>query len=239
MDLNKIQSLILVQQLRETAKTSFYEFVKQAWPFVEGLAVPFVDGWHIQAVCEHVEAVIRLQIENLLINIPPRTGKSSIISVMLPAWVWITFPNMRFLYSSYSLDLSKRDSVKCRELIESPWYQAAWGDIYTLTNANVFKISNSTKGYRIATSVNSKATGEGGDILVSDDPNNAKDGESESKRERAINWWSGTWSTRINNPKKKMRIVVQQRLDQRDISGYIIDNDSDDEWTKLILPIKT
>lgn len=78
------------------------------------------------------------------------------------------------------------------------------------------------------------------DILVHncDDPSNALDGESEIQRERKIDWWTQVWSTRLNNKKNDCRIVVQQRIHERDITGYILDHDDLNEWTKLILPME-
>ena len=108
------------------AARSLREFVRQAWAVVEP-STPFVPGWHIDAIIEHLEAVTRGQIRNLLINVPPRHMKSLLVSVFWPAWEWIRWPERRWLYSSYAASLSIRDSVKCRRLIESPWYQAALG----------------------------------------------------------------------------------------------------------------
>src|SRR5215475_4401056 len=110
---------------RELAGRSLSEFVRQAWVVVEP-ATPFVPGWHIDAIIEHLEAVSRGKIRNLLINVPPRHMKSLLVSVFWPAWEWISWPARRWLYSSYAASLSMRDSVKCRRLIESPWYQERW-----------------------------------------------------------------------------------------------------------------
>src|SRR5271169_1724177 len=118
---------------REYATRSLREFVRQAWPIVEP-ATPFVPGWHIDAIIDHLEAVSRGQIRNLLINVPPRHMKSLLVSVFWPAWEWIRFPERRWLYSSYAAQLSIRDSVKCRRLIESPWYQRFWKDVFALTS---------------------------------------------------------------------------------------------------------
>ena len=118
---------------RELATRSFREFVRQAWPIIEPLT-PFVSSWHIDAIVEHLEAVTRGQIRNLLINVPPRHMKSILVSVLWPAWEWIAHPERRWLYSSYAAALSIRDSLKCRQLIESPWYQRFWGDRYALAS---------------------------------------------------------------------------------------------------------
>jgi hypothetical protein len=100
----------------------FHEFVQEAWKVVEP-GTPFVDSWHIRAICDHLEAVTRGEIRRLVINIPPRCMKSRLVSVFWPAWVWIAWPESRWLYASYSHNLSMRDSLHCRDVIASPWYQ--------------------------------------------------------------------------------------------------------------------
>src|ERR1700689_1951209 len=152
---------------RELATRSLPEFVRQAWPVVEP-STPFVPGFHIGAIMEHLEALTFGQIRNLLINVPPRHMKSLLVSVFWPAWEWIRFPERRWLYSSYGAQLSIRDSIKCRRLIESPWYQARWGHGFELTSDQNTKgrFDNNRSGYRLATSVGGAATGEGGDRVV-------------------------------------------------------------------------
>lgn len=125
-------------------------------------------GWHLDAICEHLEAVTRGEIRNLLINMPPRHMKSLAVSVFWPVWVWLKKPEFRWLFSSYALSLSIRDSLKCRRLIESRWFQDQWSGAFALTgdqNAKL-KFDNDKRGYRIATSVGGAATGEGGDAVV-------------------------------------------------------------------------
>src|ERR1019366_3770912 len=122
----------------ELATRSLREFVQQAWPVVEPL-----------------EAGTYGQIRNLLINIPPRHMKSLLVAVFWPAWEWIRWPERRWLYSSYGAQLSFRDSVNCRRLIESPWYQARFGDRFALTSDQNTKgrFDNDRSGYLLSTSV--------------------------------------------------------------------------------------
>lgn len=227
------------QQNIYKAELSLYEFLKQAWPYIEG-ETEFTDGWHIETICEHLEAVADRKIKNLLINLPPRCCKSTLVSIAFPAWVWLHQPQERFLYASYALSLSLRDSIKCRRLILSPWYQERWGNRFRLVGDQNTKgrFDNTSAGYRIATSSGSAATGEGGSILICDDPNNVLDGESKIKRESKIDWWTQVWSTRLNNKKHDVKIVVQQRINEGDISGYILNHDNKKEWTTLILPME-
>lgn len=152
---------------RAKAKESLYEFVRQAWHLVEGKR-PFTDGWHIKAVCDHVQAVITGDIRNLLINQPPRTCKSNVISVMLVPWVWIRWPEKKFLYASYAYNLAERDSIKARHIIKSDWYQRRWGDSFKILSDQdkISKFTNDKAGVRQISSPSGATTGEGGDVLI-------------------------------------------------------------------------
>jgi hypothetical protein len=214
---------LLIEIEAEQAARHLREFVRQAWPVVEP-STPFVSGWHIDAIVEHLEAVSLGQIRNLLINVPPRHMKSLLVSVFWPAWEWIRWPQRRWLYSSYGAQLSIRDSVKCRRLIESPWYQARWADRFALTSDQNTKgrFDNNRSGYRLSTSVGGSATGEGGDRIVCDDPNNVKEVESDSVRKTTNDWFDVVMSTRVNDPKTAAKVVVMQRCHQQDLSGHLL-----------------
>ncbi len=113
---------------RELAARSLREFVRQAWHDRRAARRRSSPGWHIDAIIDHLEAVTRGQIRNLLINVPPRHMKSLLVSVFWPAWEWIRHPRAALaLQQLCARTLSMRDSVKCRRLIESPWYQALLG----------------------------------------------------------------------------------------------------------------
>jgi predicted phage terminase large subunit-like protein len=201
----------------------FRAFVSAAWHVIEP-ATPFVPGFHLDAICEHLEAVSRGEIRNLLITIPPRMSKSTLISVMWPAWEWTYAPERRYLTASYAATLAVRDAVKTRRLLASPWYQDRWGDAFRMAGDQNLKqrYENDKGGYRIATSVGGSATGEGGDVVCCDDPLSAMQAESETMRESALDWWDVTMSTRLNDPKKGARVVVQQRLHERDLAGHLL-----------------
>jgi predicted phage terminase large subunit-like protein len=211
------------------------EFISQAWRYVEP-GYDFVPGWHIDAICEHLEAVSNGDIKRLMINIPPRHMKSLAVSVFWPAWEWANDPLVRFLYASYSESLSKRDSLKCRRLIQSSWYQKNWGHIYQLAGdqSEKLRFENDRTGYRIATSVGGLATGEGGDRLVIDDPHKADETLSDTKRENVITWWDQVMSTRLNDPKLSAIVIIMQRLHEGDLTGHILAKNED--YDHLCLP---
>jgi len=210
------------------------EFVRLAWHLVEP-ATRFVWGWHIDVICEHLEALWRCEINDLVINMPPRHMKSLTVAVFFPAFLWTRAPAERLLFSSYAEKLSIRDSVKTRRIIESPWYQARWGHLFTLLSDQNQKIKfeNDQGGYRLATSVDGSNTGEGGDIIVVDDAHNVNDRESKLAREGVIDWWDNVMSTRSNNPKRRRRLIMGQRVHERDLPQVVVEKGG---WYHLSLP---
>mgnify|MGYP000011037049 CR=1 FL=1 len=221
---------------REYCERSLSGFIRQSWPVLEP-ATPYVHGAHIDAICEHLAAVDRGEIRNLLINIPPRCMKSMLIAVMWPAWRWAHHPSTRWLFASYAQQLSVRDSLKMRRLIQSPWYQRLWGDRFALTDDQNAKMrfENDATGYRIATATGATATGEGGDLVVVDDPHSAQGASSEAQRESTLVWWDETMSTRLNDPKTGAKVIVMQRLHERDLSGHVLEQGG---YEHLCLPLE-
>lgn len=226
---------VKAEKARRSASASLYEFVKQSWHVVEP-GIQFMESWHIEEICEHLEAVSAGEIHRLLINIPPRHSKSTIVSVMWPAWEWITDPAQKYLCASYSSTLSTRDNLKTRRLLQSSWYQERWGHMFKFTGDQNAKqrFENDKTGYRIATSVGGSVTGDGGSRLVCDDPHGAQAAQSEAMRESDLEWFDMVWSTRLNNPKTDAMIVVMQRLHEQDISGHILNDIKG--WEHICIP---
>ncbi len=220
---------------RRAASASLYEFVKQSWHVVEP-GIEFIPSWHIEEICEHLEAVTAGEIRRLLINIPPRHSKSTIVSVMWPMWEWLTTPQHKYLCASYSSTLSIRDNLKARRLVQSPWYQERWGHLFNLAGDQNAKqrFENDKTGYRIATSVGGTATGEGGSRLILDDPHSAQEAQSDVMRESAIEWFNMVWSTRLNDPKRDAMVTVMQRLHERDVSGLVLNEIGG--WEHICIP---
>lgn len=208
---------------------SFYEFCKDAWEQVD--PSPFVDNWHLEDICNHLEEVTYGHIPRLLINEPPRTGKTFIVSVCYVAWVWaqrekgpLSGPQVSFFYASYAEKLSLEHSLKCRRLIESRWYQERWSSRYKLTRDTQGHFENDKGGYRMCSSVDAKATGFGADVLVADDPHLVQEAESPDIRAGTVRWWSESMPSRMNNRQTGAMIVVMQRVHEGDLSGVILAN---------------
>ena len=154
---------------------------------------PYVHGWHIDAICEHLQAISAGHLHNLIINVPPRFSKSLTVCVFWPTWEWIDHPSTQWLTASYAGELAIRDAVESRRLITSTWYQMRWGDRYKLAGDQNLKAryENDHRGHRIAVGVGGGATGEGGDRIIVDDPMKALDQHSDAIRTEANAWWDG------------------------------------------------
>ena len=220
-------------------RRSLKEFTKSSWPAIEP-GRDFHDNWHIDAISDHLQAVVEGDIKRLIINIPPRHMKSISVAVALPAWTWTIQPSKKFLYASYAGSLSIRDSVKCRRLIDSRWYKEHFGESFKLTGDQNQKqrFENDHTGARIATSVDGALTGEGGDIIVIDDPHNVRESESSTVRDGVLEWWDKAMQTRLNDPKTGAFIIIMQRVHEKDLTGHILANEMEGEWDHLCIPAR-
>ena len=238
--MSKRQNLInkLVQQ--EEARYALSErrlahFVRNAWRVLE----PKTElrwNWHLDLECETLEAVKSRQIKRLIVNVPPRSLKSTIASVCFPAWYWIGDPSERFLYTSYAQKLSTKHSVDCRTLIESDWYQSAWSDRFKLKDDQNEKMrfENSKRGHRVATSMGGTATGDGGNILGIDDPHDTTIANSKEKLTTSLEDYDQKFTSRLNDKETGAIIIIMQRLNERDLTGHVLAKELG--WHHLKLP---
>lgn len=226
--LNKEEQKKLVKTI--TYKSSFYEFFKASHEVLEPETV-FEDNWHIKYLCDLLQeetqriAKKEQKTQDLIINIPPRSFKSRIVSVAWNAWTWTIYPHIKFVTSSYSSSFATRDSVATRYLIQSEWYQNLFGDVFQLSDDQNAKsnFTNNKGGIRYATSVNGSGTGGGGDIVLVDDPVSSEQAFSDTERETANRWWTQTMYSRLNNQKLGLRVVIMQRLHEKDLTGELLD----------------
>jgi len=222
-------------KLQRAAEGSLIEFAKQSWDIIEPGA-QFVDGWHLRAIADHLEAITLGEIQNLIINIPPGCCKSILVSVIWPAWEWIKHPGNRVLGASYGADLAIRDAQKCRDIVMHDWYQSRWGHVQIRKGADQkTKYELTSGGWRLATSVGGRATGEHPDRKIVDDPTNAAQAASDAERSTANLWFDRTLSTR-GKSRGARTVVVMQRLHEQDLTGHILS--SERGYEHLCLPME-
>jgi predicted phage terminase large subunit-like protein len=227
------RATLAAAQQKQAAEDSLRAFVEQAWDVLEP-GTKFIPGVHVDAVCLHLQAMIEGRIKDLLINIPPGFAKSMICAVFMPAWVWVNDPGYRFLFSSYKAEYAIRDSVKCRTLIQSNWYQDRWKDRFQLkTDQNEkSKFENDHTGYREITSVGT-GTGSRAMLVCVDDPMSVDQAASDAERDRANAWWTGTMTTRLNDLRTGHLLLIQQRLHEEDTTAVCLEQGG---YVHLYLP---
>lgn len=230
------------RRIREDCEGSLATFIQYMWKSID--PATFKSNWHINAMAEHLEAMVKGDIKHLLINVSPRCMKSILGSVSLAPWIWaqqeISYrsgPQTSLMYTSYGQKLSFEHSQKARTMILSPAYQKLWGARFQLSKDQntITKFANTSGGYRSATSTGGNLTGFGGALIGIDDPHNTVDMESEDSIQSVIDWWDTGLSTRLNDPVEGAFFVIMQRLRQNDLSGHILEQNSG-EWTHLCLP---
>jgi phage terminase large subunit-like protein len=218
-------------------RRGFYEFAKRAWHVVE--TINYVDNWHIEEVCNHCQAVTEGRVVDLLINIPPGMTKSTIVSVLWPAWSWTVRPELRYITSSFDLSLALRDAEKMFNLLKSQWWLDRWGTILKPSATYAMgDYENIHGGFRFSTSVGGKGTGRHGHVRLVDDPNKPTDAEGATKTvgARLMNanrWWRGTMASRRVDASDFASVVVMQRIHENDLSQQCIE----DGYTHLNLPM--
>lgn len=205
------------------AERSLADYTRQMWPILEP-GTEYLHNWHIDCMCEHLEAVTLGQITRLIVNVPPRHMKSTAVSIAWPTWEWIQHPDYRYIFGSYSQSLSTKHSVDRRTVIQSDWYRRNWGDRFRLTGDQNVKTEfrNDQQGVMFATSLAGTVMGKGGRRIIVDDPHNPKEAESSLQREAGITAFDRTLSTRLDDKKNGAIVVVMQRLHEKDLSGHLM-----------------
>src|SRR5207248_1797729 len=199
---------------------------------------PLIWSWHYDYLCEMLTLVKQRRLLRLIINIPPRTLKSTLVTVIYPSWVWLTEPEHNFLTASYSLDLSTEHSVTRRSLLQSPWFQRLFGDRFQLAGDRnqVAQYANDRRGQMIATSVGATTMGRGCDTAILDDPVSADQAVSDAERTTANTWIDATLRSRLNDPARGAIVVVMQRLHELDATGFLLEQEPG-VWTHIRIPL--
>lgn len=209
--------------------------MREFWHVVEPVR-SLQEGWVLDAICEHLEAVTDGRITRLLINVPPGSMKSLLCNVFWPAWMWGSreMDHYRLLSFSYAAHLTERDNEKFRDILQSPLFRACWPKV-ELVKAGATRVKTSRQGSKLASSVGGVVTGERGDIVVLDDPHNVAEGESEVVRQATVEWFRTAMSNRLNDLETSAIVVIMQRVHEGDVSGAILEHFGDD-YVHLMIP---
>lgn len=211
-------------------KKSYYEFFKDSFKVLHS-GEGYNDNWHIEYLCgvlqEELFRIKRREVrkKDLIINMPFRSAKSLITTVMFPVWCWVIDPTIKIISVSYSANLALEHAQMSRNLIKSEWFQERWG------RAIVFSDEENSKGFyrttfggfRKAVGTGGQITGSGADIIIVDDGQSPKKAASELERKNTKDFWDHTLYSRLNQLEIGLRINVQQRLAEDDLSGHLME----------------
>lgn len=194
----------------------------------------YLHNWHIDLIAEYLEACTRREIKRLIINMPPRYMKSIAVSVAWAAWLLGKNPSERIMAASYSEMLSLKHSMDTRLVVQSDWYRRIFPNTIITDDQNEKrKFVTTARGQRFATSVGGTATGDGGNFIIIDDPLNPAQALSDVQRKTANTWIDQTISSRLNDKKNGVIVVVMQRLHADDTTGHLLEKGG---WEHLCIP---
>ena len=212
--------------LAQECKDSFHYFLKCFWDVIN--AEPFKDNWHIGYLCDELQSLSYYIVNrlpkpyDLLINISPGTTKSTIVTIMFPAWIWTIDPTIRIITNSYSSDLSIEHSVKSKDIIESDKYRELFPDVEIRRDKSGKQhYENTDGGFRYATSTGATITGFHAHVIINDDPQNPKQAGSEALRLQSIEHLK-TLSSRKIEKANTPTITIMQRLHESDVAGHLL-----------------
>lgn len=236
---------LLNEKLKRDCESSLFVFSKVCFRILHA-GEAMQENWHIEYLCERLQAeaerVIRKEKKqkDLIINVPPRSLKSLIVSVIWPAWCWIKEPRLKFIGTSYSAILSTKHNTDTRTIIESEFYQRNWGkNVIIARDQNQKTFFQNTKfGIRQSTSTGGAVTGHGGNIIIVDDPVNPKVGVTKIELENSNKYFDETLSTRLNDPSIDMFVIVMQRLHDNDLTGHALKKNPE-KYDHICIPAET
>lgn len=236
--LNALRNPLIIQ--RELNNRSLFEFVRYFWP--EYSNDEFVPNWHIPFLCQELEKIAYRVGSNkhnnydLIINVPPGTTKTALVSIFFPIWCWTRFHWFKFITASYSAELSLESAEYSRDIMRSQKFKELYPDLQLKpdkdTKSNfklikkVFQGRRNPKmlmgGNRFSTSVGGTVTGFHGHINIVDDPTDPRKVLSEKELASTNHWMSQVLPMRKANKNTTTTIIIMQRLHQNDPTGFLL-----------------
>lgn len=217
-------------------RTRFDAFADRVFRIVEP-AINYEWNWHIGCIAEHLEACDRGEIPRLIINLPPRSLKSYLVSTAFPAWIMGKRPQTKFICTSYGFEVAEANARKCKQITMDKWYGQCFPEFKLSPLLDRLTHFETTRGgqYYAATAL-SPITGIGCDYMLVDDPIKPMEAFSEQVRNSTNANIRSTLLNRYNDRRTGRFIMVMQRAHVDDPTGNLI---KDGGYTLLKLPAET
>jgi len=208
--------------------------------------VPMLDNWHQRRICQALEQVLLGRISRLLINVPPRSGKTETAVKSFIGWGMGIFPDSEFIHASYSKRLATSNTYEVRAMMQNEVYREVfpWTALQDDSKArDEFRTAHG--GVVYATGADGTITGYGagkmrqgfGGAIIIDDPHKAGDANSSVMRANVINWYQQTMESRLNKRADPI-IIIMQRLHEDDLSGWLLGGGSGEAWHHINIPAR-
>lgn len=221
------ESEILFAILRNDLKA----FVQKAFYELEGK--PLTPSINVDIICDTLVRSYLGERPRQIVNVPPRSLKSFIVTVCFPAWLLGNNPKAKIIALSYAQDLAAKFSRDTRRIMGADWYKRTFPKTRLNPNKSGENEFETTEGgFRMSTSVGGVLTGRGADYIIVDDPMKPTDAHSDTIRNKVNEWVDSTLFTRLDDKRNGKIIVVMQRLHSDDLTGHLADKGFD----QLILP---
>ena len=235
---SELEALVFAAK-REKYKRNYYAFFLEAFKVLEP-STKIDANWHIKYLCDILQTEAKRikdgipRANDWIINVPFRSGKSLIVSICFNAWWWTFYPEGKVMTISYAESLAVKQSYLTRILMNSDWYKDYFPDVKLMRDDNAKgAMTNTHGGTRQAYGMNGAITGSGADIIICDDPNKVK--ESKKQLENANVIYDEMISNRLNQPEYGVRFIIQQRINQIDLSGHVTAKDGN-EFQTICIP---
>lgn len=232
---------------RDIARQDLYFFAR--YMFLQRRGFQWLRSPHHQLICDALMRVFTGECRRLIINIPPRYSKTELAVVNFIAWCLGRVPDAEFIYTSYSAKIATKFSYHCRELVKHAEYQSIFPSTIVSSESKAKDDWATTRGGTVyATGCEGTITGFGagkahdnfGGAIIIDDPIKVTDARSANALLRAVEFFTETLETRLNNPMKTPIILIMQRLNEGDLAGFLLKEagatGNGETWEHLCLP---
>jgi predicted phage terminase large subunit-like protein len=215
------------------ARVDFPTFVARVMATLEPGNL-YEDNWHIHLIAKKLEDVRHGRVKRLMLNMPPRSMKTILVTIAHSAWVLGHDPTRRIMCLTYSKEVAHAQAQLFHRLITAPWVRRVFPELRPRVPARLMEWETSEGGYRLAASIDGSVLGRGADLIILDDPNKGQEIYSKVAREKVKNAYDHTVSTRLNHPKHSSIICVMQRLHADDLAGHMMGQEA---WDEIRIPV--
>ena len=226
----KIMLAIAMHDDSAKAQDSFLHFVRIVWP-------DFIGGYHSTIMAKKFEEIANGTLKRLIINMPPRHGKSEFSSFLFPAWLMGKKPKTKIIQATHTAELSYRFGRKMRNLMNDEEYRKIFKDVSLRADSKASgRWDTNHGGEYFGAGTGGAITGRGADLLIIDDPHSEQN-LTETSFDNAFEWY-------MSGPRQRLQpggaiVVIMTRWSERDLTARLMRQQAEvkaDQWEVIEFP---